>query len=76
MTRIATAARSAVLEDQGAEPFDVWATVPEWADLRVMPACAFVPEPRPEDHLWMDTVRQWMECVGCGRVDIRDDFLP
>lgn len=77
MTRIASAARTAVLEEAAsAEAFDVWATVPAWADLREMPACAFVPDPRPADHLWVDTVRQWTECVGCGRVEVRDDFLP
>lgn len=70
-------------EAESAEAFDVWAqrreadhaaTLDPWG--QPLPECAEVPwdAVTPDMHSYVDTVRQWMECVGCGKLEVRTDW--
>ena len=71
-----SASASATVQDEfeGAEPFDAWVPTAQEVYESDLPLCAFERNVPESVHVWEDTVRQWMECVGCGRVEVRDDW--
>lgn len=61
-------------EYTGVEPFDFLVPTEREVYEAGLPECAFGSDYVGDPHVYEDTVRQWMECVGCGRLEVRDDW--